>query len=141
MYSQSVTTPGQALCHLYFHCCLKDGALSPAEIDGLADRFVALGMQKEMNFKDEMRAYKSYKRDIIDEWLYLDYLIKLISPINTLALYSHCLELLVSDEQFDRAEESLIKKIASLLDIEEAQQEIIQKLVLERKVVELQKII
>ena len=141
MYSQSVTTPDQALCHLYFHCCLKDGKLSPAEIDGLADRFVTLGMQKQLNFKDEMRAYRSYKRDIIDEWLYLDYLIKLINPINMLALYSHCMELLVSDEQYDRAEESLIKKIASLLDIEEEQQQIIQKLVLERKVVELQKII
>ena len=141
MYSQSVTTPDQALCHLYFHCCLKDGALSPAEIDGLADRFVTLGMQKELNFKDEMRAYRAYKRDIIDEWLYLDYLIKLINPVNTLALYSHCLELVVIDEQYDSAEESLVKKIASLLDIEEEQQEIIQKLVLERKVVELQKII
>ena len=141
MYSQSVTTSNQALRHLYFHCCLNGGTLSPAETDGLADRFVTLGMQKELNFKDEMRAYRSYKRDIIDEWLYLDYLIKLINPINTLALYSHCLELVVSDEQYDRAEESLIKKIASLLDIEEEQQQIIQKLVLERKVVELQKII
>ena len=141
MYNQSVTTPDQALCHLYFHCCLKDGKLSPAETDGMADRFVTLGMQKELNFKDEMNAYRSYQSDIIDEWLYLEYLLKLISPVNALALYSYCVELVVSDEHFDQAEEDLIRKIASLLDIDEKQQQVILKVILERKVVETKKII
>ena len=58
MYSQLVRTQDQALCHLYFHCCMKDGVLSEAETDGLAERFVTLGMQKNMSFKDEMDAYK-----------------------------------------------------------------------------------
>ena len=136
MYNQSVSTPDQALCHLYFHCSLKDGTLSPEETDSMADRFVTLGMQKELNFKDEMNAYRSYQSRIIDEWLYLEYLIKLISPVNTLALYSYCVELVVSDEQFDQGEEDLVKKIASLLDIDEKQQQVILKVILERKVVE-----
>lgn len=141
MYNQSVITPEQALCHLYFHCSLKDGTLSPAETDSMADRFVALGMQKELNFKDEMNAYRSYRNVIIDESLYLEYLIKLISPVNTLALYSYCVELVVSDEQFDQAEENLVNKIASLLDIDEKQQQVILKVMLERKVVETEKIV
>ena len=141
MYNQLVSTPDQALCHLYFHCSFKDGALDPAETDSMADRFVTLGMQKELNFKDEMRAYRSYKSDIIDEWLYLEYLIKLISPVNTLALYSYCVELVVSDEDFDQGEEDLVKKIASLLDIDEQQQQVILKVLVERKVVETKKII
>lgn len=141
MYNQLVTSQDQALCHLYFHCSLKDGKLATAETDGLADRFVGLGMQKRMNFKDEMNAYRSYKNDIIDEHLYLEYLIQLINPSNELALYSYCVELTVSDELMDIAEESLVKKIALILNIDEEQQQLIQRLMVERKVVETEKII
>ena len=141
MYSQLVRTQDQALCHLYFHCCLKDGVLSEAETDGLAERFVTLGMQKNMNFKDEMDAYKLYKNDIKDERLYLEWLVKLINPANELALYSHCVELTVSDELLDESEEALVKNIAAVLKIDEAEQQVIQRLIVERKVVETKKII
>ncbi len=141
MYNQTVSTPDQALCHLYFHCSLKDGDLSPAETDSMADRFVSLGMQKELNFKDEMNAYRAYQKNIIDEWLYLEYLFKLISPVNTLALYSWCVELVISDEKFEPGEEDLLKKIASLLEVDETQQQVIFKLMLERMVVETEKIV
>jgi uncharacterized tellurite resistance protein B-like protein len=140
MYNEIVTTQDQALCHLYFHCSLKDGKLDSAETDNLADRFVAMGMQKRMNFKDEMNAYRSYKNDIIDEELYLEFLIELINPINDLALYSYCVELVVSDELMDITEESLVKKIATILCIDEEQQQLIKKLMVERKVVETGKI-
>jgi uncharacterized tellurite resistance protein B-like protein len=140
MYKQLVRTQDQALCHLYFHCCLKDGVLSEAETDGLAERFVILGMQKRMNFKDEMDAYKSYRNNIEDETLYLEYLVNLIRPANDLALYSHCVELTVSDELLDESEESLLKKIGAILKIEEAKQQTIQRLMVERKVVETKKI-
>jgi len=141
MYNELVTSQDQALCHLYFHCSLKDGKLDSAETDNLADRFVVLGMQKRMNFKDEMTAYRSYKNDIIDEELYLEFLIELINPTNDLALYSYCVELTVSDELMDIAEESLVKKIATILSIDEEQQQLIKKLMIERKVVETAKII
>jgi uncharacterized tellurite resistance protein B-like protein len=141
MYSQLVRTQDQALCHLYFHCCLKDGVLSEAETDGLAERFVTLGMQKNMNFKDEMDAYKLYKNDIKDESLYLEWLVKLINPANELALYSHCVELTIIDELMDESEESLVKKIATVLKINEDRQQTIKRLIVERKVVETQKII
>ena len=107
----------------------------------MADRFVGLGMQKELNFKDEMNAYRAYQKNIIDEWLYLEYLVKLISPVNTLALYSWCVELVISDEKFEPGEEDLLKKIASLLDVDETQQQVIFKLMLERMVVETEKIV
>ena len=83
---------------------MKDGVLSEAETDGLAERFVTLGMQKNMSFKDEMDAYKLYKNDITDERRYLEWLVKLINPANELALYSHCVELTVSDELMDASE-------------------------------------
>ncbi len=141
MYKQLIRTQDQALCHLYFHCCLKDGVLSEAETDGLAERFVILGMQKNLNFKDEMDAYKLYKKDIKDETPYLEYLVNLIRPANELALYSHCVELTISDELMDESEESLVQEIGTILKIDEAKQQTIQRLVVERKVVETKKII
>ncbi len=140
MYSKVVNSQDQALCHLYYHCCLKNGKLSPLEIDSLSDRFVALGLQKRLNFKDEMNAYRSYNNTIENEEQYLKFLIQLINPTNELALYSYCVELTVSDELMDMVEESLIKKIGNLLNIDEARQQTIQKLVVERKVVETEKI-
>jgi len=141
MYSTLVKSQDQALCHLYFHCCLKDGVLTEAETDALAERFVTLGMQKTLNFKNEMDAYKSYRNDIQNETPYLEYLINLIAPVNELALFSHCVELAVSDELLDSSEESLIKKIGLILNIEERKQETIRNLVVEKKVVETKKII
>ena len=141
MYDNLVTTQDQALCHLYFHCCLKDGVLTDAETDALAERFVTLGLQKNINFKNEMDAYRSYKNHIIDEMIYLEYLLRLINPANELALYSHCVELTVSDELMDTSEETLLKKLAIILDIDDRKQKIIKNLVVERKVVETKKII
>jgi len=141
MYSTLVKSQDQALCHLYFHCCLKDGVLSEAETDALAERFVTLGMQKTLNFKNEMDAYQSYRNDIKDEPLYLEYLLQLVNPVNELALFSNCVELAVSDELLDTREESLLKKIGSILNIDEPKQQTIQSLVVEKKVVETKKII
>jgi len=141
MYSTLVKSQDQALCHLYFHCCLKDGVLSEAETDALAERFVTLGMQKTLNFKNEMDAYQSYRNDVKDEPLYLEYLLQLVNPVNELALFSNCVELAVSDELLDTREESLLKKIGSILNIDELKQQTIQSLVVEKKVVETKKII
>ena len=141
MYSTLVKSQDQALCHLYFHCALKDGVLSEAETDALAERFVTLGMQKTLNFKNEMDAYRSYRDDIKDEPLYLEYLLQLVNPVNELALFSNCVELAVSDELLDTREESLLKKIGSILNIDEPKQQTIQSLVVEKKVVETKKII
>jgi hypothetical protein len=115
--------------------------LSEAETDGLAERFVTLGLQKNMSFKNEMHAYKTYRNDIKDELLYLEWLVKLINPSNELALYSHCVELTVSDELMDESEEALVKNIAAVLKIDESKQQVIQRLFVERKVVETKKIV
>ena len=141
MYDKLIATQDQALCHLYFHCCLKDGVLSDAETDALAERFVTLGMQKSLNFKNEMNVYKSYRNDIKEDNAYLEYLLNLINPVNELALYSHCVELAVSDELLDSREESFIKKIGAILKIDDRRQQTIQNLVVEKKVVETKKII
>jgi len=141
MFDTLVTTQDQALCHLYFHCCLKDGVLTDTETDALAERFVTLGLQKNINFKNEMHAYRSYKDHITDEMIYLEHLMRLINPTNELALYSHCAELTISDELLDSSEETLLKNIATILEIDERKQNVIKSLVVERKVVETKKIL
>ena len=141
MYTTLVTSQDQALCHLYFHCCLKDGMLTETETDALAERFVTLGLQKNINIKNEMNAYRSYKNHIIDETIYLEHLLRLINPINELALYSHCVDLTLSDELLDESEENFLKKLATILQIDEQKQNVIKNLEVERKVVETKKII
>ena len=141
MYNTLVKSQDQALCHLYFHCCLKYGVLYDSESDAIAERFVTLLMQKNLNFKNEMDAYKSYRNEIKDETVYLEYLLNLIASVNELALYSNCVELAVSDELLDTREELLLKKIGVILNIDDRKQQTIQNLVVEKKVVETKKII
>ncbi|MBC7828052.1 MAG: TerB family tellurite resistance protein [Chitinophagaceae bacterium] len=140
MYKSYVTTQEEALCHLFFHCCLKDGVFKEPELDQISIRIVGLGLRSELNIKEEVIHYTTYKPEIIDEIEYLKYLINLINPVNELALYSHCLELMLSDSTFDPAEEVLTDKIASVLNIEEKERETIKKLMAQRKVVETDKI-
>src|SRR5437879_11838311 len=101
MYEPLITTSDVALCHLFIHCCFKDGEFKKTEIDEAADKFVSLELHKELNFKNEIQNYKSYRNEIADEVKYLEYLIRLINPTNEAALYSHCLELCLSDSQLD----------------------------------------
>src|SRR5436190_2395127 len=101
MYRTYITSTDQALCHLFIHCCFKDDALVEKEIDEVAAKFVALDLHKNLNFKDEVHRYKSYKSEIPDESKYLKYLIMFINPVNEAALYSYCLELGVSDSSLD----------------------------------------
>ena len=74
-----------------------------------------------------------------DEREYLQYLFKLINPVQNLALYSYCVELSLSDSLLSEAEASLLKQIAALLQIEQ-EKEAIDKLITQRKAVELEKI-
>lgn len=141
MYTKSVTSQDQALCHLYFHCALKDGVVTDGELNLLSTRFVELGLQQDLNFKDEMIHYRDYKSTITDEKKYLEYLITLIRPVNELALYSYCVELTFSDDTMDIQEEQLLSKIAMALRVDEAQQHVVKDLVAQRKVVETQKIV
>jgi hypothetical protein len=139
MYDTLITTPDVALCHLFIHCCFKDGEFKQTEIDLAADKFVSLELHKELNFKDEMRNYKSYQIAITDEVKYLEYLIKLINPTNEAALYSHCLELCLSDSQLDTLENKLFDILGNILQLTEAEQNIIKKIMIQREVVKTNK--
>ena len=139
MYDTLITTPDVALCHLFIHCCFKDGEFKRAEIDVAADKLVSLDLHKELNFKNEMRNYKSYQNAITDETKYLEYLIKLINPTNDAALYSHCLELCLSDSQLDTLENKLLDILGNILQLTEAEQNIIKKIMIQREVVKTNK--
>lgn len=139
MYETFIKNPEQALCHLFLHCCYKDGSFTTEEIDEVSEKFTQLGMHKEMNFKDELVHYRSYRQTITDEKSYIEELIKQINPFNELALYSYCVELGLSDNALEFTEQSLLKCIAEVLNIDEQQQDVIQKLMVQRKVVQTQK--
>jgi len=75
-----------------------------------------------------------------DENEYLQYLLKLINPVQNLALYSYCIELCLSDQQLTAEEDGLLSRIAGRLDISNEDKNIIDKLITQRKAVEIEKI-
>jgi uncharacterized tellurite resistance protein B-like protein len=142
MYTNVVNGQDQALCHLFFHCCLEDEQFTKAEMDNLSGKLVALGLQPKIHIKDELISYRSYKPTITDENEkdYLIYLMQLIKPVNELALYSYCIELCISDPSLDAREDTLLTRLAGVLDIDTGVATIIEKLIAQRRAVELQKV-
>jgi uncharacterized tellurite resistance protein B-like protein len=139
MFQDYITSKDEAICHLFLHCCFKDGNFSREEIDSVSSKFVDLEIHRDLNFKEELIHYQSYKSSIQDENEYLQYIFKLINPVQDLALYSYCVELCLSDQQLSAEEENLLTKIASLLDIND-EKNTIDKLIIQRKAVEVEKI-
>ncbi len=139
MYNDYITTQNEAICHLFLHCCYKDGNFSHEEVDSVSAKFVDLQIHKDLNFKEELQHYKSYINNVTNEDEYLNYIIKLINPVHDLALYSYCVELCLSDGLLSAEEESLLKKISNILDIGE-EQSTVDNLITQRKAVELEKI-
>jgi uncharacterized tellurite resistance protein B-like protein len=140
MYTNIVSNQDQALCHLFFHCCLEDDQFTEAEMDNLSGKLVTLGLQPKVQIKDELVTYRSYKSSIADERSYLVYLIQLIKPVNELALYSYCVELCISDPSLDAREDSLLQRLADVLEIEPGTAKVIEKLIAQRRAVEIQKV-
>ena len=140
MYSNIVNNQDQALCHLFFHCCLEDNQFSEQEMNDLSGKLVALGLRNKMNIKDELISYRSYKPEITDEQAYIRWLLGLIKPVNELALYSYCVELCIDDPNLDAREEALLTKIAAGLEIPMEASILINRLIAQRKAVETQKI-
>ena len=129
MYRQIVTTHDEALIHLFFHCCMKDGAMNDPELDTVSDMIVSAGLNKGHNLRAEYLNYKEYRSSIKDETRYLQHLIDLIRPVNQLALFSFCVELFLSDNNLGHSEEVLTTKIANLLHIDAAENRFIHKLI------------
>lgn len=140
MYTSIVNNQDQALCHLFFHCCLEDDRFSDSEMDDLSGKLVALGLGTKLNIKDELVAYRSYRSNIADEQVYIHWLLGLIKPVNELALYSYCVELCIDDPLLDAREEALLVKIGEELDISISDSLTINRLIAQRKAVEIQKI-
>jgi len=140
MYSTIITGQDQAICHLFFHCCLGDGEFAGEEMDALSAILVNLGIAPKMNIKDQLLSYRSYKDSIGDEAAYLRHLVKTINPVNELALYSYCVELCLSDRRLDAREEALMDKLAAILEIGDEDELTMNKLLAQRKAVALDKI-
>lgn len=136
MYSDVVTSQDEALCHLFLHCCYKDGSIDKLEIDALASRLTKFNLEKSLNFKNEVVKYRSYMDATVNEPEYLEYLISKIHPTNELALYSYCLELSLSNSKLDLIEEELLNNIADVLDIKQNYREAIQALMVQRNIVD-----
>lgn len=139
-YQQAVTTQEEALSHLFFHCCFNDNEFNDDELKAITDKLVAVGLHKNLNFKDEVVKYRTYRLELQDEKAYLQYLVQLIRPTNELALFSYCTELCLGDAFLGPSEENLLRQIAEVLDIEAAQHDAIVKLMIQRRIVETQKL-
>jgi uncharacterized tellurite resistance protein B-like protein len=135
-----ITSKEEALCQLFLHCCYKDGEFKEKELDFVAGLFVELDLHTALNFKNEIVKYNSTKSSILDEAAYLSVLLKQINPVHEYALYSYCAEILLCDASLEIAEEKLLLHLATALDISTESQEIIKKLVAQRKAIELDKI-
>ena len=81
MYKDYITTQDEAVCHLFLHCCFKDGKFLQDEINSAASKFVDLQIHRDLNFKEELQHYQTYKPSIDDETTFLQYLLKLINPV------------------------------------------------------------
>lgn len=141
MYQQLVTTQNQALCHLLFHCCMKDGNFQESELNQISEKMLLLGLDKDLDFKKEVIQYQQYRPMVNDEKEYLRHIIELISPVNDLALLSYCIELMVSDGLLELTEETLVENIANALNIDETSRKTIIKVAMQRKVIETGKIV
>jgi len=139
-YVSVVDNQDQALVHLFFHCCLEDDRFTGPEMEDLSAKLVLLGIPPRMNIKEELIGYRHYKPAITDEQVYIRYLFGLIKPVNEMALYSYCVELVVDDQFLDAREEALLAKIAEELELEKEEAATINRLVAQRKAVEIQKI-
>ncbi|MBS1662706.1 MAG: TerB family tellurite resistance protein [Bacteroidetes bacterium] len=140
MYTSIVNNQDQALCHLFFHCCLEDDRFSEQEMDDLSGKLVSLGLRTKLSIKEELQTYRNYRPAIGDEQVYVRYLLSLIKPVNELALYSYCVELCIDDPILDAREEALLVKIGEELDIPTIDSLTINRLIAQRKAVEIQKI-
>ena len=65
--------------------------------------------------------------------------LKLINPVQDLALYSYCVELCLSDQQLSIPEESLLSSLSLLMNIND-EKAVIDKLMTQRKAVDIEKI-
>ena len=140
MYQDQVTTPEEAVSHLFLHCCLQDGEYTDREIDLLSEKMVLGGLNAKLNFKEEVIKYRAYYDAIRDEVIYIRFLIDLVKPVNPFALFSYCVELCLSDALLGAREEHLLQIIGSALQLDLTEQNICRTLILQRKAVEIRKI-
>ncbi len=136
MYREKISSADQALVHLAYHCCLKDGEMQPEELDLIATSFVAKGVNKNLDLKEEMKAYQSYAKDLTDETTFLIFLISTISPKYKLALFAFCADIIYRNHQVTMGEEILLHKLAGLLYITETESTTLQRFIHEMYLVE-----
>jgi uncharacterized tellurite resistance protein B-like protein len=139
MYTGLLKAPEEGVCHLFYYCCMKDGSFKESELNTISDRLVSIDLHKKLNFKDEMQKYKSYVNGITDEDIYLQYLINIIKPQQPLALFSWCVELCAADGQVSAEEDALLTRIARLLNIGDTEKDLLQRLMIQRKIVSVEK--
>lgn len=136
MYQTYINSADKALVHLSFHCCLKDGSLQQEELDSISSTFAAKGLNKNLDLKEEMQHYMSYRKNLGNETGFLQHLLNTIKPKNKLALFAFCAEIIYRDGVVAISEEALLNKIAGLLYVRDSESITIQNLIVELNEVE-----
>jgi uncharacterized tellurite resistance protein B-like protein len=140
MLMEEFNTKDEAVCHLFLHCCYKDGDFKEKELDYVSGLFVELDMHKIVNFKEAVIKYKGYKNEITDETEFLAHLVKCIHPVHQYALYAYCVEIMLSDAHIEPEEERLLENLSQILEISPETKDLINTLFTQRRAVELEKI-
>jgi hypothetical protein len=130
-YQEFIKTYDQALAHLFFYCCFRDGEFNEAEITDVTDILVSSGLNKSLPLKEEILHYREYAPALTDRIGYLTYLVNLVKPAHPLALYSYCVELCLSDKVLQPAEADLLEQLAEVLSLPKTEALTISKLVVE----------
>jgi uncharacterized tellurite resistance protein B-like protein len=136
MYQDKIVTRDQALCHLFFHCCLKDEVYTESEMDLLSRQIVNHHLNKQLDLKEEMIIYRCYFNEIPDDESYIKFLVQKIQPVNRLALYSYCMELRLGDNEMRPEEQQVLQYIGHALNLEEGEQAITKAIFIQRYMVE-----
>lgn len=140
MYQDDIKSRDQAISHLFFHCCLRDGEYTTEELQLLSEKIVVGGLNQHLNFKEEIVKYRAYYNEIGDEDAYIQFLVQMINPLNTMAIYSYCVELCLSDALINKDEGRLLQTIGNILSLTDTEQSLTNALILQRRQVEKEKI-
>ena len=112
-----------------------------SEIKMISEKLVAAGLDSELNFTQEVTLYQEYRNNITDEGDYVKTLVAVIQPVHSLALYSYCIELCLSDGLLQASEEKLLQHLAAALSLNEEERSVCKKTMLQRYTAEKEKVI
>jgi hypothetical protein len=117
LYQTQVTSPAQAMFHLFLHCCYKDGDCDDKEMRKVyATMRIWYCIHSEW-ITAQTIVYHSYAPLISNDVPYLKFLLHLIKPSKPIVLLWHCAQIAASNDLICYSEELLLDKLSFQLAV------------------------